>query len=51
MKILNLNDLSKEKEQVTDWTALEMEQAVINGYLLYYWAIYKHSEQDRRKAA
>ena len=43
-------DLLKPNDNEQDWTIAEMEQAVINGYLLYYWAIYYNTEQDRRAA-
>ena len=48
MKIANLKDLLKEKEEVRDWSTFEMSEAILNGYLLYYWSIYKHHEEDRR---
>ena len=49
--MINYKDLLKEKEIIEDWTIAEMNEAVKNGYLLYYWSIYKNNEEDRRKVA
>ena len=45
------NELLKDNDNERDWTIAEMNEAVKNGYLFYYWTIYKHNEEDRRKAS
>ena len=47
----NYKELLKPNENKENWTIAEMNEAVKNGYLFYYWAIYINTEEDRRKAA
>ena len=52
MGIINeYRELLKDNEVVEDWSPQEMDAAIDKGYLLYYWAIYTNTEEDRRKAA
>jgi len=47
----NYKELLKPNDNEKDWTIAEMNEAIKRGYLLYYWSIYKQTEEDRRKAA
>ena len=47
----NYNELLKPNENDENWSIAEMNEAIKNGYLLYYWSIYKNNEEDRRIAA